>query len=439
MQFERTHRVMYDGLFTFGVRLANVALSAGLAILTARALGPGGRGLYALPGIEAALVASIFGGLGSATSYFLLNRKPGPQIFRTIFTCAAAWVAIAAVALVPLTIFSARWTLWPAMSVLPAMAFLNIATGYALGIKNVRYSSVFAALPAILTITGVGIALFLVERTPGAGIAAWIAGTTVAGVLALLYTLNDARKRLTGTERIGVKEYATFGMHVSSAYVVTLLNYRADLYAVALMLTPAALGMYGIAVTVAETLLLPTQAASFVASPHIATLDLRGSSLLTARCVRNNLLIATILCAVLFVFAEPILNVLYGKAFVPVAPAFDILLIGVLALAVGGPVSNYFTLRLGRPQISIWLGVLSAAVCLGTSIALIRHYGMVGAAIGSTAGYVVGQFAGLGYFMSAASVNWRDLFVPTVVDLQAYASFAMRLLRDGRRLFEASP
>lgn len=430
---------MYDGLFAFIVRLGNVALSAGLAILTARTLGPSGRGLYALPGIEAALVASIFGGLGSATSYFLLNRKPGPHIFRTIFVCTAAWIAIAAVALVPLTIFSGRWTLWPAMSVLPAMAFLNIATGYALGIKNVRYSSIIAALPTVFTIVTVAIALFLVQRAPGAAIVAWIAGTTIAGVLAVFYTLSDARKRLHGNERVGVMEYASFGIHVSSAYVVTLLNYRADLYVVALTLTPAALGMYGIAVTVAETLLLPTQVASFVSSPHIASLDLQSSKLLTARCVRNNLLLAGVLCAVLFVFAEPLLNLLYGKAFVPAAPAFDILLLGVLALAVGGPISNYFTLRLGRPQISIWLGVLSAAVCLGTSIALIRHYGMVGAAIGSTAGYIVGQFAGLGYFMVAASVNWRDLFIPTATDLQAYASFAVRLLKDGRRLFHAAP
>lgn len=439
MPSDRTHRVMYDGLFTFGVRLVNVGLAAGLAILTARTLGPSGRGLYALPGIEAALVASVFGGLGSATSYFLLNRNPGPQFLRTIFACTAVWIAVAAIALVPLSIFSNHWTLLPAMSVLPAMAFLNISTGYALGIKKVRYSSVFTALPSLLTLLAVAAGLILVQRTPGVGIAAWIAATLLAGVIALSFTLADARKRLHGSDHVGIVEYGKFCIKVSSVYVVTLLNYRADLYVVALMLTPAALGMYGIAVTVAETLLLPTQAASFVVSPHIATAEPRESALLTARCVRNNLLIAASLCVVLFVFAEPILKLLYGKAFVPAAPAFDILLIGVVALSTGSPISNYFTLRLGIPQISIWLGTLSAAVCLVTSIALIRHDGMVGAAIGSTAGYVFGQWAGAWYFVRRASVPWHMLFVPTATDLRAYASFALRVARDGRRLFQGAP
>src|SRR5579884_382624 len=417
---------MYDGLFTFAVRLANVALSAGLAILTARALGPSGRGLYSLPGIEAALVSSIFGGLGSATSFFLLNRKPNARFLYTVLACTAAWVLVAALALVPLSVFHARWTFAPALAVLPAMAFLNIATGYALGIKKVRYSSVFAALPTVLTLAAVAIALFLVNRSPGVAITAWIWSTTAAGVLAVGYAVFDARIRIDGTENISLKEYAGFCARASLVYVVTL------------MLSPAALGMYGIAVTVAETLLLPTQAASFVASPHIASLDLRESGLLTARCVRNNLLLAAALCALLFVFARPLLSLLYGRAFLPAAPAFDILLFGVLALAIGSPVSTYFTLRLGKPQISMWLGALSAAVCLGTSVALIKAWGMSGAAAGSTAGYVIGQCVGLWYFGRSARLGWRDLFIPTATDLQAYASFFIRMAHDGRRLFQAA-
>lgn len=439
MPFERTHRVMYDGLFTFGMRLANVAFSAGVAIVTARLLGPGGRGLYSLPGIEAALVASIFGGLGSATSYFLLNRKPGPRFLFSMYACAALWLVIAAAALVPLTIFHARWTLLPALAVLPAMACLNIVTGYTLGIKNVRSSSAFLTLPTFLTMCGVAAALFVFQRTPQAGIAAWLAGMNLAGLIALLYVCSDARKRLSGTERVGVREYTAFCMRVSLVYVVTLLNYRADVYVVAIMLSPAALGMYGIAVTVAETLLLPTQAASFVASPHIASAELLESRLLTARCVRNNLLVAGVVCALLFAFAQPILGLLYGKAFMPAAPAFDILLLGVLALAIGGPVSNYFTLRVGRPEISMWLGGASAVVCLGTSIALIGPYGMVGAAIGSSAGYVVGQLAGLWYFSRSAGVGLRTMLVPTRGDIQVYGSFLARLLRDGRALLRPVP
>jgi len=439
VQFDKTHRVMYDGLYTFAVRLFNVALAAGLAIVTARTLGPGGRGLYSLPGIEAALVSSIFGGLGSTASYFLLNRNPDRSFLKVALGCAALWIAVAAVALVPLALFSSHWTLLPALAVLPAMASLNLASGYSLGIRKVRYSSVIVASQNLLTICAVAFAIFLVGANAHIAIAGWIVGTTLAGAIALGYVLLDARARTAGDGHVGFAEFTKFCMKASSVYVVTLLNYRADMYVVALMLSPAALGMYGIAVTVAETLLLPTQAAAFVASPHIATLEPSESALLTSRCVRNNLLIAAAMCALLFVFAQPILGLLYGKAFLPAVPAFDVLLIGVLALSIGSPVSTYFTLRAGRPQIAMWLGSLSAAVCLATSIALIQHYGMVGAAIGSTAGYVAGQFAGLWYFARRAHVSARTMLIPTATDLHAYASFAARIAEDGRRLFQAAP
>jgi O-antigen/teichoic acid export membrane protein len=430
---------MYDGLYTLVLRILGVGLAAGLTIFTARLLGPAGRGTYALPGVEAALVASVFGGLSSATSYFLLNRKTNRAFFTAVAGCTVLWTALAALALIPLTYFGARWTALPAMEVLPAMAVLNVATGYAIGTRRVRASSTLTVLPSLLTFGAIVAALLIVARDPAAAIRAWIAGTNIAGAAALIYIIADSRKNICGTEAVGFGEFTKFCAKVSAVYVVTLLNYRADLYVVALVLSPAALGMYGIAVTAAESLLLPTQAAALAASPHIASSEVRESGMLTARCVRNNLLIATVTCGLLIVFARPLLQLLYGKAFLPAVPAFVILLLGVLALSTGSPVSTYFTLRLGRPHIALWFGALSAAICLGTTIALIGRMGMTGAAIGSTAGYLAGQAAGLWYFRRGADVGWREMFVPTIGDLRAYASFALRIARDSRRLFQPVP
>jgi len=431
---------MYDGLYTFVVRLVAIALAAALTILTARMLGPAGRGVYALPGVEAVLVASIFGGLGSATSYFLLTRNPSAAFLRTVLYCAALWVVIAAAALVPLALLGrAQWTLAPAMAVLPAMALLNVATGYALGMKKVRYTTAIAAIQNLLTVCATAAGLFLISRTPGVAIVAWVLGTTLTGIVALTFVVIFSRRRAGGTEEIGLREYAQFCMKVSVTYVVSLLNYRADLYIVALLLTPAALGMYGIAINAAESLLIPTQAAALAASPHIASLELRQSALLTARCVRNNLLIALAVCGLLFIFARPIILLLYGPAFLPAVPAFDVLLAGVVALSLGSPVSNYFTLRLGRPQVPMWLGTLSAAICIGFSFALIGRYGMIGAAVGSTVGYIVGQGAGLWYFGRQTRIGAREMLVPTSTDFHTYAAFAARVLKDGRRLIQPSP
>jgi O-antigen/teichoic acid export membrane protein len=396
--------------------------------------------VYALPGIEAALVTSAFGGLSSAASYYLLNRRPDRRFFWTVVGCSALWSLGAMLLLIPITFFSAdRWSALPALSVVPALAALNAGTGYVLGIKRVRFSSGITTLQTLLTLCFVAAALLLFHKSAGAAIDAWIVSINVAGAATLTFVAIDARKRLTGGDRVGFSEYARFSWSVSLTYVVTLLNYRADLYIVALYLPAAALGLYSLAVSGAESLLLPTRTAATVASPHIGSLELDRAAAITARCVRNNVLISLPLCAVLFFAAGPLVRVLYGGAFVPLVPAFDILLVGVFALSLGSPVSTYFTLRLGRPQVALWLSTLSAAICIGTTIALIGRFGMAGAAVGSSAGYVVGQIFGLRYFCRSASLDARTVLLPTLEDFRTYVSFGARVLEDGRRLLRPAP
>ncbi len=430
---------MYDGLYTMAIRIATTLFGFALGVLTARLLGPAGRGVYALPGVEAALVTSAFGGLSSATTYFLLNRRPNARFFWTISACSALWSVLAAALIVPLTLLTPdRWAAVPAMLAVPALAALNLGAGYVLGIKRVQWSSGITAMQSLLTLCAVGIAL-LFSRTPGSAIAAWIISLNIAGAATLAFVFLHARKRLAGTDTVTFAEYARFSWHVSLTYVVTLVNYRADLYIVALYLPTAALGLYSIAISGAESLLLPTRTAATVASPHIGSLDLRSAGLVTARCVRNNLLIALPLCVILFFVAGPLIRILYGRAFMPLVPAFDVLLIGVLALSLGSPVSTYFTLRLGKPQIAFWLSTVSAVICIGVTLALIGRFGMIGAAIGSTAGYVVGQVIGLAYFGRSASLSARTILLPTADDVRSYITFGTRLLQDGRRLLRPAP
>lgn len=431
---------MYDGLYTFAVRMLKIVLTAGLGVLTARVLGPAGRGIYALPGVESALVASTFGGLMSATSYFLLNRKPGRSFLLPVFFSGFVLVALGALAIFGLTEASgARSAALPAILVLPSLALVNIASGYAVGIKRVRYSTTLAAVQTLFTIVAMGLAFFVVSKSPAAAIAAWICGTTATGILALLYVLLHARAHLTGGDAVGVREYWRFCLKVSLVNAVTLLNYRADLYIVALFLSPAALGMYTIAVAGAESLLVPTQVAALVTSPHIGSLDVRAAAALTARCVRHNLLIAIVVCGLLFVLARPLVTLLYGQQFLPLVPAFDVLLIGVVALSLSSPVSSYFTLKLGRPQVALVLAGIAATVCIATTLILLPELGMTGAAVGSTAGYVAGQGIAVWYFARSASISATELLLPRTADLTLYAHFIAQMLRDGRRLLRPAP
>lgn len=428
----RSTGVMYDGLYTFVMRILGAGCAAGLGILTARMLGPAGKGFYALPGVEAGLVVSAFSGLGSSLSYFLLNRRASAGILLPAFTTALLFLAAGGAALVPIALLSGEhWTLVPALASLPSAAAVNLAAGYAVGIKRVRYATTVNVAVTALTLALMACGFFLVARSAAVAIVVWIAASTVVGAIAIAAVVLHAR-RLSGEERVTTAEFAKFGAKVGLVNLISLLNYRADLYIVALLTTPAVLGMYTVAVSAAESLLVPTQVTALVTSPHIGSLEPKAAAALTARCVRNNVIIALLVCGVLFTIAYPLVRFLYGAPFLPMVGALQILLLGVFAMSLGSPMSSYFTLKLGRPEVPMWLASASAVICIAVSLALVPTMNMYGAAIGSTVAYAAGQTAAIWYFVRTTSVGIREMLVPTREDFALYGQFLARLLQSIR-------
>lgn len=425
---------MYDGLYTFVLRLTNIALAIALGVLTARLLGPSGKGLYAMPGVQAALVGTAFGGLSSSTSYYLLNRRCGRSILRPALTAALILVVAAAIVDVGLgALGHAMWAVPAAIASLPASAAGCLVLGYVTGIKRIRLSTTFTVATTLLTLAFMAAGLFLIARSPTIAIVAWIAGTTVVAALATIAILVHARSLEKGPP-VAFGPYFKMVFKVATTSVVTLLNYRGDLYIVAALLPPFHLGLYTVAISAAESLLIPTQAAALVTSPHVGGMERSAAAALTARCVRNNFLAAGTLCIVVFLLAPVAVRLLYGQAFESLVPALRILLIGVVALSLGSPISSYYTLKLGKPEIPLMLAAVSAAICIATAVLLVPHLGIVGAAIASSLAYVLGQGLGIGYFSRGARVSPKAIFIPTRDDLRTYRSFAARVYRDGMGL-----
>jgi O-antigen/teichoic acid export membrane protein len=429
------NKLFLDGLYTFVFRLVNVALSALLGIVTARALGPGGRGLYAMPMVDAALVSAAYAGLNTATSYFMLRRRAGRGVIAPALITVALFVALGVPASVVLArLEGAPWAALPAILSLPGTALLFVVYGYQMGINRVRMNTTYALLSTGLLFALVVVAFFTVGRQASAAIAAWVTAGNLFALAALAWMLRDAR-RLQTSERVPVREYASYALRIGGVSLISLLNYRADVYIVAVFAGPKVLGIYTLAVAAAEMVLQATQVTAIVSLPHIAGLEsIQAAAALAARCVRNNVLISLITCAVLWVAAPPAVRLLYGPAFLPMIPAFRVLLIGVFVFSLGSPMSTYFTSRLGKPQISLGLAAISAIICIVVSVSSVPRFGMLGAAMGSTLGYIVGQGAAITAFVHMTRVSPAGMLVPRWSDVTAYIDASTSLIRRIRGL-----
>jgi O-antigen/teichoic acid export membrane protein len=310
--------------------------------------------------------------------------------------------------------------------------------GYVIGIKRVRYNTSVNVAVTVVSLVLMAVTLLLIARRPVAAIIVWLAANWIVGGIALALVVRHAR-RLSGDERVTMREFLRFGIRVGLVNLVSLLNYRADLYIVAIMTNAASLGMYTVAISAAESLLVPTQVAALVTSPHIGSLDVQEAARLTARCVRNNLLVALVVCGALFALASPLVHILYGRAFLPVVPALRILLVGVFALSLGSPMSTFFTLKLGRPDIPLRFAAMSAVICIAVAVVLVPHFGITGAAVGSTAAYIAGQSVASWWFTRSTAIGLAAMLIPTRADITLYRGFLQRVLEDGRRLVHQAP
>jgi O-antigen/teichoic acid export membrane protein len=416
-------RLAGDALYTFAVRILNVVIAAGLGVLTARTLGPHGRGIYALPTVDAALVSAAFSGLTGATSYYMLRRDAGRAVVRASLLCACAFV-VAGVAACAILTFAAHtaWAFLPAALSLPGTAVLMVATGYVVGRRRVRLTATMALGSTVATLLAIGIAFLTLGVGAQPAIYAWVAGGLALAAWLLVWMIRDSRRLEPGS--VDLRGFIGYALRTGAVYFVSLLNYRADVYLVALLAGPAMLGIYTLAVTGAETLMLATQVTAIVSSPDIGSLEPRAAAALVARCVRHNVIVAGICSIGLAIVAPYVVSLLYGERFLPMIPALRVLLIGVFVLSLGSPMSTYFTIRLGKPEVALVLAGISAAICIALSWALIPHIGIVGAAWGSTAGYIVGQTAAIAYFARAAKINPSTLLIPRWDDLRAYAAIA---------------
>jgi O-antigen/teichoic acid export membrane protein len=400
--------------------MLTMLLAAALGILTARILGTHGRGIYVTPMVNAGIVTAAFTGLSSATSYFLLRRNAGRTVVRAGLVVALGFIVVAAGAVCILAaIGHALWAAAAAIISLPGPAALMIATGYATGTYRVRLCAVLGAASTAVTLV-VMLFIFFVsgERNPSGAIVGWLIATNLVAVGVVVWMLRDSRRLPAGT--ISLTSYARYTLRSGLVGLVTLLNYRADVYLVAVLGTPAMLGMYTLAVSAAETLLTTTQVTAVVTAPHVGGLEEREAAALAARAVRHNVLIAGLCCAGLAILAPFAVQLLYGSTFLPVVPALRVLLIGVFALSLGSPMATYFTIRLGRPEVPLILASSSAVICIVACIVLIPRIGLVGAALASTIAYIAGQTAAIVWFTSVARVGVRAMLVPRRSDLLAY-------------------
>lgn len=194
--------------------------------------------------------------------------------------------------------------------------------------------------------------------------------------------------------------------------LVSLLNYKVDVFLVERWMGLAATGVYAVAVMMAELLWFVSSSLSQAAFARIGTPDRAQAAALTLRVMHFSITALLLTAPILYLTAVWLLPWGLGPAYAEVRPLLAVLLPAVLAYAPASVLSAYFTNHAGRPGIPAFMASGSLLVNVLVCSWAIPSFGTLGAALATLVSYALTMACLLALFRRHAGCSWRQVLWP---------------------------
>jgi O-antigen/teichoic acid export membrane protein len=423
-------RFAKDSALTFATRLIGFVIALGTSVLLARALGPEGRGIYALAVLLPSLIVT-FGnlGIGAATTYYVARKEfRRQQILGNNLLIGLGVSVVGVIAGLVVIVFfrEAVFSGVPVRYLLLALILVPMEITFSfvryvlLGAQRIKEFNYVQLAHSALFLAFIVLALVALKAGVTGAIAAGLLSWLVVDALVFVQAKKVAGGVDFALSRQYVRQVVTYGVQIQLANILGFLNYRLDMFLISGFLGPAAVGLYAVGVGMVEKLWTVSHAASTVLYPRVAAeSDEQRKKDFTPLVARTVLWGTALGAVVLMLVSRWIVVLLYSEAFLPAAKALQALLVGVVALSAGRVLSNDIVGR-GFPRLSIYGGVVALITNVALNVAWIPRHGIVGAAWASTASYFSSSLVALFFYCRLSGNRWTVVVFPQRGDWALY-------------------
>ncbi len=434
--------VFRQSLMTFGTRLAIVLVNVPTSILVARLLGAEGQGTY----ISGVILPSLFAfagmlGIDSAHTYLLSKKQYTPAQIngQTLRLTLVLSVVIAAVYLVFLRFYGpARdpelgLILRMAVALIPVLLAKYFAVAFLLGVQRIKQFNLANFVQASSLLALMCLNLFVFHGGARGAVIAYLVSEATVTLVAFLVARREAGPgRLFEMPPPGLfKRSAIYGLQGHVGNILVLFTYRFDMFLVLSIAGLRAQGLYSIAVILAEKLSHIPDSVQVVLFPKLSALPVEEANALTPRVTRNALFLTAVAGLVLYLLSRPLLLLFYGTEYIDAITAFQVLIPGVVFLAVAKILSTDFSGRDRRLYYTV-----GTAVAFGTNVTLcllwIPPHGIVGAAWASTIAYAAQAVIMLVFFRRLSGRGIAETVFLRGEDFALYGELLRKWVRRGK-------
>lgn len=394
-----TNHLAKQSVIVFGTRIFILVSTLAAGIIISRVLGPDGRGAYAFLILIPTLMLRLGNlGLGGALIYFHGQKKY--SLSTLISNVSALSLGISLLLLLIFAVlfpfinssFSTRLAItptlmWISVFTLPFQLYSFFLSHALLAEGKIKiYSLVGELLPALVNLAG-AIFFVVVLRYNVSGTIIAFASSAIIPFIWLSYHYRSSVKLSLAQPGV-ILELLHYGMRNYATTLFDFINYRIDILILGAFLSSVAIGIYTVAVSIAELLWYIPNSIATVIFPNISQSSQVSATEITAKSLRVNSILIFVLSIGIIITARPVIALLYGTQFSTALEPLFILLPGIFFLSYSRILNSYVN-GIGHPGMASLVSGLVALINLGLNLYLIPKMGINGAALSSTISYTL--------------------------------------------------
>lgn len=372
---------------TFLTQVLILSVNVLTGIITARQLGPDGRGELAAIMLPGMLANAMTLGLPAAVTY---TFRRYPEQRRALFMAAmiispvlGILAALVGIVVVPhwLHQYPARDIRVAELLILAApVTIVTLVVTSVLAVEgNFASANLTRYLAPVLTFAALLVCWAMHTLTPVTAAFAYVLPSIPVLLLRIRLLWRQFRPRRQplwqparlllnyGARSYGVDLVSTFAVQVDQALVVAFLS-------------PAAMGTYAVALSASRVLNALQTSIVTVLLPSAAARPPAEVVALTGRAARVSTALAAVIATVIAIAGPLALRTMYGAKFAGAVPVFRILLVEVVVSGATWILVQAY-MAVGRPTVVTALQAFGLGLSVPLMIILIPRFGLVGAAM----------------------------------------------------------
>ncbi len=397
-----------------------IMFGLGLSILLARVLGPEGYGQYTMGILLPTMLATFLDlGVPASNVYHIASEKV--SLYKAFKTTIEIWFILSIVGiLIATSIISTQnenwfpnipvYLLWLGTLAFPLALLQSLLSSFFQGLQNFKKYNTASLISPITTLFLSLVLVGILNQGMIGALTAFIGGP-FSGLLVtiiLLWPYIKKDKMMSRNKSSNYfKECIGYGWKAHLSNILTVVNYRADIFLVNFFVNPTATGVYVIAVNIAEGLWIISKSINMVILPRLSELnkDEKKRQHLTPLIARWVLFISAVGAIIMAFLAPPFIQLVYGIDYSDAIDALLWLLPGILIGSMARVLANDIAAR-GRPELNLYISILVVFTNVIANIILIPKFGIKGAAIATTLAYTLDAIAKIWMYSYISKNPW---------------------------------